>query len=328
MLDRKMRYVQVSDRWCEDYGINPSRILGRSHHAALPDMPERWKDVHRRALQGETLRCDEERWDRKSGTIWVRWEVRPWLNVDGRPGGILIFAEEITRRKQVEEALSGMSRKLIEAQEQERARISRELHDDINQRLALLSVELDRWDQSVDGDPDLHNHLEQAKQRIREISDDVQALSHELRSSKLEYLGLAAAAKSLCKEIAEKNNVQIDFQQAGVPRSLPNEVSLSLFRILQQALHNAVEHSGVEHFEVRLWEHSNDLHLTVKDSGTGFDIEAAKRGRGLGLAGMQERARLVNGTIAINSKPMWGTTIDVCVPIREKFLDGQPLRKL
>lgn len=317
MLDRDMRYLQVSDRWCEDYGMNASQILGHSHYAILPDMPKRWKEVHHRALQGETLRCDEERWDRESGLIWVRWEVRPWWNVDGRPGGILIFAEEITRRKQVEEALSGMSRKLIEAQEQERARISRELHDDINQRLALLSVDLDRWDQSLSHNPDLHNHLAQAKQRIMEISTDVQALSHELRSSKLEYLGLAAAAKGLCKEIAEKNNVQVDFQQDGVPQSLPNEVSLSLFRILQQALHNAVQHSGAEHFKVRLWQESNDIHLTVKDSGTGFDIEAAKRGRGLGLAGMLERARLVNGTIAIDSKPMRGTTIDVCVPLTE-----------
>src|SRR5579864_502269 len=111
MLDREMRYIQVSDRWCEDYGIDASQILGRSHYEALADMPERWKEVHRRALQGETLRCEDERWDRKSGTTWVRWEVRPWRTPSGTVGGILIFAEEITRRKQMEEALAGMSRK-------------------------------------------------------------------------------------------------------------------------------------------------------------------------------------------------------------------------
>jgi len=315
MLDREMRYIQVSDRWCEDYGIDASQILGRSHYEALADMPERWKEVHRRALQGETLRCEDERWDRKSGTTWVRWEVRPWRTPSGTVGGILIFAEEITRRKQMEEALAGMSRKLIEAQEQERTRISRELHDDINQRLALVAVELARCDQGVSPHADLHNHLQQAKQRIIEISGDVQALSDELHSPKLQYLGLATAAKSLCREVSEKNNVQIDFIQDGVPRSLPNEVSLSLFRILQEALHNAVEHSGVKHFEVRLWDHLNELHLTVKDSGKGFDIEAAERARGLGLTSMQERARLVSGTMTVESEPMRGTNIHVSIPL-------------
>jgi PAS domain S-box-containing protein len=318
MLDRDMRYLQVSDRWCTDYLAGRAQILGHSHYAIFPDMPERWKEVHGRALQGETLRADEDRWDGQDGPHWARWEVRPWKTAEGAVGGILILSEDITRRRQMEETLSGMSRKLIEAQEQERARISRELHDDINQRLALLAGELDLWDQSASGGPDLHHHLEQAKQRIIEISSDVQALSHELHSSKLEYLGLAAAAKSLCREVAEKNNVEIDFKQDGVPRSLSDEVSLSLFRILQESLHNSVEHSGVKHIEVQLWEHSNEIHLVVKDLGRGFDVEVAKQGKGLGLTSMQERVRLVNGTITVQSKPMGGTTIHVSVPVAEE----------
>ena len=318
MLDRDMRYLQVSDRWCTDYLAGRAQVLGRSHYEIFPDMPERWKEVHRRALQGETLRADEDRWDGQAGPHWARWEVRPWKTAEGAVGGILILSEDITRRKQMEETLSGMSRKLIEAQEQERARISRELHDDINQRLALLAGELDQWDQSASRGPDLHHLLAQAKQRIIEISNDVQALSHELHSSKLEYLGLATAAKSLCREVAEKNNVQIDFKQGGVPRGLSDEVSLSLFRILQESLHNSVAHSGVKHIEVQLWEHSNEIHLVVKDLGRGFDIEVAKQGKGLGLTSMQERARLVNGTITVQSKPMGGTTIHVSVPVAEE----------
>ena len=318
MLDRDMRYLQVSDRWCTDYLAGRAQILGHSHYEIFPDMPERWKEVHGRALQGETLRADEDRWDGQDGPHWARWEVRPWKTAEGAVGGILILSEDITGRKQMEATLSGMSRKLIEAQEQERARISRELHDDINQRLALLAGELDQWDQSASGGPDLHHHLGQAKQRIIEISSDVQALSHELHSSKLEYLGLATAAKSLCREVAEKNNVEIDFKQGGVPRSLSDEVSLSLFRILQESLHNSVEHSGVKHIEVQLWEQENEIHLMVKDLGRGFDIELAKQGKGLGLTSMQERVRLVNGTMTVQSKPMHGTTIRVSIPVAEE----------
>jgi PAS domain S-box-containing protein len=315
MLDRDMRYLQVSERWCIDYGVDASRILGCSHYDALPDMPERWKEVHRRALQGETLRCDEERWARKNGIIWVRWEVRPWFNVDGSAGGILIFAEEITRRKQVEEALSGMNRKLVESQEQERARIARELHDDINQRLALLAVELDQWSQGTRLAPDLHKHIEGAKEKVIDIAQDVQGLSHQLHSSKLEYLGLAAAANSFCKEMSEKHNVQINFKQDAVPRDLATEISIGLFRVIQEALQNAIKHSGTERFDVKLYGMPGEIQLIVRDYGRGFNVDEAWESQGLGLISMRERISSVKGTMVISSKPYWGTEITVHVPV-------------
>jgi signal transduction histidine kinase len=277
-------------------------------------MPERWREIHRRALDGETLRADEDRWDRKSGTTWVRWEVRPWLKGDGEPGGILIFAEEITRRKQADDALSGMTRKLIESQEQERSRIGRELHDDINQRLALLAVELDRLDQSG-STKNLHDILQKAKVQVMEIATDVQAISHQLHSSKLEYLGLAAAAKSFCREISEMHKVGIGFTQDGVPRNLPQEVALCLFRVLQQALQNGIKYSGSDHFEVDLCGTPADIRLTVRDFGRGFSMDDAMQTNGLGLVSMRERVNLVKGEIEIKSKPMAGTEIIVHVPV-------------
>jgi signal transduction histidine kinase len=228
---------------------------------------------------------------------------------------MLILAENITARKQMEESLSDLSRKLIQSQEQERTRIARELHDDVSQQLALLAVELEQCDQSAHNLGDLRNHLKKAKKRIAEIGRDVQSLSHHLHSSKLEYLGLVAASKSLAKEISEMKKVQVDFKDESVPRSLPKEVSLSLFRILQQALHNAAEHSGTRYIEVRLWEQSDELHLSVEDWGKGFDARAAMHGAGLGLTSMQERVRLVNGIIAIHSQPMRGTMVHVRVPL-------------
>lgn len=314
MLDRDMRYLQVSDRFCADYSVDSSQVLGRSHYELFPDIPDRWKEIHRRALEGETLRAEEDRWDREGGTTWLRWEVRPWRSVDGLTGGILIFAEDITRRKQMEEALSSMSRKLIESQEQERTRIGRELHDDINQRLAMLAIGLEQ----LQNNPlKVRSHLQELREETIAISSAVQALSHELHSSKLEYLGVVSGMESWCKEFGGRQKMQIDFR-SDVSGPLPFEIGLALFRVLQEALHNAVKHSGVKRVEVQVAEQSNEVHLLVRDSGSGFDMEAVKQGSGLGLLSMQERVRLVNGAINFESKPMGGTTIRVRVPFKSE----------
>jgi PAS domain S-box-containing protein len=310
MLDREMRYLQVSDRWCTDYLPGRAQVLGLSHYELFPDMPERWKEFHRRALQGETLRADEDRWEGQGGTHWARWEVRPWKTSEGAVGGILILAEDITRRKQMEEALSDLSRKLIESQEQERARIGRELHDDINQRLALLAVELS---QLQDNPFEIQSRVQELVKQVSEISNDVQALSHNLHASKLEYLGVVAGIRGWCQEFGERQKIEIAFQSA-VTSVLPPEIGLTLFRVLQEALHNAIKHSGVKRIEVQLREDAGEVDLAVIDLGRGFDVNAAAQGKGLGLSSMRERVRLVNGTIAIESKPMAGTTIRVRVP--------------
>lgn len=313
MFDRDMRYLQVSDRWCADYQLDCSQLLGRSHYDLFPDCPERWKEMHRRGLDGETLRADEDRWDRKDGTTtWVRWELRPWRTSSGTVGGILLFAENITRRKEMEEAISAMSRKLIESQEQERARIGRELHDDINQRLAMLAVELE---QLQDNPSNISVRLKELRKQTIEISNDVQALSHELHASKLEYLGAIKGMKSWCKEFGERQGMRVEFKSSEVQSSVAPEIGLCLFRIVQEALHNASKHSGAGRVEVQLREDSGEIHLVISDSGRGFDSETAMQGRGLGLVSMRERVRLVNGTITIESMSNRGTTIDVRVPL-------------
>jgi signal transduction histidine kinase len=221
---------------------------------------------------------------------------------------------DVTDVKRAEETLTGMTRKLIEAQEQERARIGRELHDDINQRLAMLAVELDQLQRNPS---ELQRLVQELRKELAEISNDVQALSHDLHSSKLDYLGVVAGIKSWCKEFGEHQRMEIDFK-GDVQSVLRPEVGLSLFRVLQEALHNTIKHSGVKRVEVQLVEHSNAVNLIVRDSGAGFDIEAARGGRGLGLTSMRERIRLVNGTIAIESKPMHGTTVHVRVPLESE----------
>ncbi|HXY08954.1 MAG TPA: PAS domain S-box protein [Terriglobales bacterium] len=253
--------------------------------------------------------------------IWpdgsVHWIAGRWqalMDESGEPCRVLGVNMDINERKRAEEAVSGMTRKLLEAQEQERARIARELHDDINQRLAMLAIELER----LKGNPsEIGSRVQEIQKRTTEICNDVQALSHDLHSSQLEYLGAVVGMKSWCKEFGERQGIQIDFRH-DVRNTLPAEIGLCLFRVLQEAVHNAAKHSGVKRIEAQLAENSDEIHLMIQDLGKGFDLDAAKQGRGLGLTSMQERVRLVNGTIQIQSRPMGGTNIHVRVPLRSE----------
>ena len=241
---------------------------------------------------------------------WIagRWQVL--MDESGEPLRMVGVNADVTERKRAEQALADMTRKLMQAQEQERARIGRELHDDINQRLALLAVELG---QLRENPSEMQSRLQGLRNQTMEISNDVQALSHELHPSRLEYLGVVAGIRSWCKEFAQRQDMEIDFK-TDVSSALPAEIGVCMFRVLQEALHNAAKYSGVKHIEVRLAERSYEVHLTISDQGRGFDLESVVHGQGLGLTSMSERVRLVNGTMQIESKPMGGTTIDVRVP--------------
>jgi signal transduction histidine kinase len=217
---------------------------------------------------------------------------------------------EVAERKLAEEALSKANRRLIAAHEEERARIARELHDDINQRVALLGLELDRIRQNLPASAvDLKRDIGEANKMISEMGDDIQALSHRLHSSKLEYLGLTAAVAGYCKELSDRHGVEIDFHSEGIPKKLPHEISLCFFRVSQEALQNAMKHSGSRRFEVSLVGALNEVNLTVRDLGTGFDPESVMKGSGLGLISMKERMKLVGGELSIESQLQLGTTI-------------------
>jgi PAS domain S-box-containing protein len=226
---------------------------------------------------------------------------------------------DITDRKIAEEALSAVGGRLIEAHDQERTCIAKELHDDINQRIALLAIELEQLKRNLPASAVVpHTHLREVRHHVSDLSTDIHALSHRLHSSTLEYLGVAAAMDSFCKEFSEQNQVEIDFRHATVPRNVPKEASLCLFRVLQEAMQNAVRHSGVRHFKVNLRGTSDEIRLTVSDSGSGFDPLVAIAGRGCGLISMQERVRRVNGEFRIDSRAGRGTTVFARVPVRTK----------
>jgi PAS domain S-box-containing protein len=247
--------------------------------------------------------------------IWLERTSRAHFDGQGKLLRIVGMAADITERKRAEQTLSTVSRRLIEAQEQERARIARELHDDIGQRLALLAVELEQIHQDPANLPEVRSMMGELQKQTNEIASDIQALSHELHSAKLEYLGIVATMRGFCQEFGEQTKVKIDFKSHDLPSPLPPDTSLCLLRVLQEALHNSVKHSGVKHVEVGLWGTSDEVHLMVSDFGAGFDSEAVKESRGLGLISMEERLKLLNGTLSIESQPKRGTTIHARVPL-------------
>ncbi|HWC17687.1 MAG TPA: PAS domain S-box protein, partial [Terriglobales bacterium] len=234
---------------------------------------------------------------------WVLDIGAPRFNSDGSFAGYIGSVIDITERKLAEEALSSVSRRLIDAQEQERTRIARELHDNINQRIAMLGIELDVLQQSLpDSGVEAKGRLDELRQLASDIGTEIQGISHRLHSSKLEYLGLVAACKSFCKEIAEWHKVQVEFTADNIPASLTSDISLCLFRVLQEALNNAIKHSGAQRFEAQLRGTSTEIQLIVRDHGIGFDAAAAMVSRGLGLISMRERVSVVNGSMLIASK--------------------------
>ena len=209
-----------------------------------------------------------------------------------------------------------MNGRLIEAQESERARIARDLHDDIAQRLAVLTMALEQVKRLPDSSGEVLSSLDALQKQTAEITADVQALSHELHSPRLLHLGVVAAMRGFCEELSGQKNVGIDFGHENVPGSVPPDVSLCLFRVLQEALHNGVRHSRAPHFDVHLRGTGDVVHLTVRDEGVGFDVDAASRGLGLGLTSMKERLKLVGGELVIESQSKRGTTVLARAPVR------------
>jgi PAS domain S-box-containing protein len=248
---------------------------------------------------------------------WILDIGVPRFNSSGNFAGYIGSCLDITDRKLAEEALASVGHRLIEAHEEERTWIARELHDDIVQRVALVKVELEQCDQQA-ADATTDDHIRHARQLLSDLGKDIQALSHRLHSSKLEYLGLVTAAKSFCHELSQQRRVQIEFKHSDIPAAVPKEISLCLFRVLQEALQNAIRHSGAQDFAVEVHGAQDGIRLIVSDSGTGFDWRHAINGRGLGLISMRERLRLVNGEFSIQSEPGRGTTVLARVPLAQK----------
>lgn len=247
--------------------------------------------------------------------IWVEKTARAFFDEQGKMLRVVGMVADVTERKRAEEALSSVNRRAIEAEEREHNRIARDLHEDIGQRLALLAIEIEQLNEAHGHTVELRSRMDSVWQQTLDILSDVKASAHELHSPRLEYLGIAEVLRCFCKEFAERKKVEIDFRSRGLPNLVPQDISICLFRVLQEALYNAVRHSRVHQFEVQLWGTAEEIHLTVGDSGAGFDVEAARTGQGLGLVRIEERLKLLQGTLSIESGPKHGTVLHACIPL-------------
>jgi PAS domain S-box-containing protein len=248
-----------------------------------------------------------------------RWMVdygAPRFESDGNFCGYIGSCVDITERKSSAESLRALTGRLIHIQEEERTRIARELHDDFSQRLALQCIDIEQLRKGLPRlEVEEEVRLTKMLQRTKTMSADIRSLSHELHSSRLDYIGLVPAVDGLCKEIGEKYKIEVQFAECDRPVEIPKDVALCLFRITQEALGNVIRHSQAKSVRVELGFNFDGVSLRITDDGNGFDPKSTKPGVGLGLVGMSERLRLVGGRLLITSEHLRGTEILAEVPL-------------
>ena len=269
--------IWASDKWRELFGFTKSERLDlecfmqRLH----PDDRDRIRQAFANAE--DTGHYESEyRVMLPNGQIrWIASRGRVEFS-QGRPVLIRGASLDITARRQAEEAAKSLSGRLIHAQEAERMRLARELHDDLNQSLALLAVELDMFGQKPPAtSSEVSERMRDLSEHVKDLSSSVHRLSHELHPAKLEQLGLVAAVRGLCRELGAARNIAIEFEPHAVPRLVPDEIALCLYRIVQEGLQNVIKHSGSATAKVELISNENELCLIVSDQGCGFDSMVA-----------------------------------------------------
>lgn len=449
MFDNDMRYIQVSDRFLTDYDLEGQDLVGRSHYEVFPDLPERWREAHRRILAGAVERCEEETYITADGsTGWLQWESLPWRKIDGEIGGLILFtqvitarkraeealraseerfakifhlspfrmgilrirdgvilevndawtretgfsraevinepifkfsssmgeglaeklqqvlasrkplinldvrftskegreaiantsavmfdldgepcylwvANDITERKQAEEALRALSGRLHFAREEEGTRIAREIHDELGGILTGLKWDLEKIDNTLnssDGSShvtDIHKRISSMTVLIETTINTVRRIASELRPGVLDDLGLVAAIEWQIGQFQMRSGLKCHWTNNTSEIELSRERATAVFRILQEILTNVLRHARASNLYVKLGRSEKCVELEVRDDGVGITENQMRNSRSLGLLGMKERALLVGGEVSITGKEGGGTTVLVRVPFGE-----------
>lgn len=314
-------FIFVNRSLLEFTGRTVDEALGEGWRASIhPDDLAHRLEAHTEAAKQAQLFSIEYRLRRADGEYrWVRDRGTPLVLPDGEHVGYIGSVVDINDAQESEKARRTLADRFLQAQESERSRIARELHDDIGQRLAILSIQMQRAGKPVSGLPgQAHPALSELSGKAKEIASRVASLSHQLHSSVLEYLGVKAAVESCCREFAEQRKLKVDCVCTAIPGKVVETVGLSIVRVVQEALNNVQKHSGATEVHVHLTGNDDALLLEISDNGRGFDVQQARLAAGLGLISMRERVHLVKGTMDIVSEPGKGTRITAKVPLTQK----------
>jgi PAS domain S-box-containing protein len=321
------RILHVNPAFCSMIGYEERELLdlscGRISH---PDDEEIEKVLFEELRQGarSSYRI-EKRFFRKDGSIvWGHVSVSMLKQNHGTVPLVIGMVSDITAQKTAEaslhkrdQELEYLAGKLITAQEAERSRISRELHDDIGHRVALLACELEQFRRNATSPPRKNGSLAELQKHIDQLGTDIHNLSHELHSASLQHCGLGVALRDLCESYSHTHTIKVDLAVHGLDSALSNDMSLCLFRVAQEALANAVKHSHTQKILVQASQDSSKVRLTVQDFGVGIDT--AIRSSGIGLTSMRERLRLFGGELRVSSEPNLGTEIIAELPLPAKL---------
>ncbi len=302
------------------FGYRPDELIGHPLQILIPENArQRHSEYHRVYFANMQTRPMGTGLDlegrRKDGATFP---VEIGLSVIATSGGKLgvAFVSDITQRKHMEQAararaeeVQALAASLLTAQEEERRRVSRELHDQICQQLASLAIDIGGLVADFPPPEGAQSRVADLRARITKVSEETRHIAYELHPSVLDDLGLVASLQSMCKEFSERTKIPVEFTSVAMPPNVPREIASCLYRVTQESLENIAKHSGAKRVSVALTLRKANVVLTVADDGAGFDLEAIKGRGGLGFIGMEERARLINGKLSIAARPGHGTRI-------------------
>ena len=320
--------LMVNDPLYELIGYQKRELLGRDFREIFlfEESQSECEVALSRLSLGEIDRYSTDMSARRSdgGIVWFKMVFSLVSDkATSTPHSLIVVARDITSLKHITEELHDselardeLSRRMLGAQEADRTRIARELHDDIGQSLAILKIQMLRAGQPVSGNPEkTHADLKELTGKLEIIIQKVSHLSHDLHSPELEFMGLAVAVKSHCRECSEQLRIPIRCHCDKVNKKLDSVIALAFLRVVQEAVHNAIKHSRAKSIRVRLSFSDRYLSMEISDDGVGFEIEEARLAAGLGLISMRERIHLIGGEFNIISSPGNGTKIMTRVPI-------------